>query len=414
MKIQLDNNKNGVDEGKDLLSETFYIDYTYQGWSNLLSSNIIIGSTISNTFSKSEIFNGINKSTVNSFYTLVEKEKNNTILSFGSRYEIISIKSEESFNYDGEEINNFGVGFPLFYAGLNHKINYKNTWRTYIGQGVRFPSIGEMSASTSVHSGTYIYPNLSLKPESGWSYELAYHFTEKRENFIIDLDIAYFLMRYKNMMEFSFAQWGTQYDIEHAYGLGFKTINIGETQIDGIELELNSHYNINKNWKSLINCSYTYMNPISVYPDSVYAQTNHFDVIQEINFNNSSSDSTILKYRYRHLMKINTEIKYKKLSIGLRLQYNDYMKNIDFIFNSDLVNYGVSEIGYPALIPGINQSRENNKDGDFLYDANIGFKLNKILNLNFIINNVTNTEIISRPTDLKSPRTYSLKLNIEL
>ena len=73
-------------------------------------------------------------------------------------------------------------------------------------------------------------------------------------------------MKYENMMEFSFAQWGTEYDIHIL--LGFKTVNIGKTQIDGIETELNS-YNFNDNIKSNISIGYTYMNPISLSPDLV-------------------------------------------------------------------------------------------------------------------------------------------------
>ena len=54
---------------------------------------------------------------------------------------------------------------------INHKINNNNSLRTYLGQGVRFPSIAEMFVSTDVLEGTSIFPNSSLKPESGWSFE---------------------------------------------------------------------------------------------------------------------------------------------------------------------------------------------------------------------------------------------------
>ena len=148
-------------------------------------------------------------------------------------------------------------------------------------------------------------------------------------------------MKYEIMMEFSFAQWGTEYDIEHAYGLGFKTVNIGKTQIDGIETELNASYNFHDNLKSNISIGYTYMNPISLSPDSVYAQTNNLGVLQDITFNNSSYDTTILKYRYQHLFKCNAQLQYKKLSAGIIVMYNDYMRNIDYIFTTELVNDGI-------------------------------------------------------------------------
>lgn len=415
MKIGLDNNTNGEETGKDLFSETYYLDYKYKGWSNILSSNIIIGSSTSNVFSKSEIFNGDNRSNTSSVYSFIEREEESTTVSLGGRYEFVQIKSEGKFLFEGEEAtNNFSIGYPLFYLGLKHQINYNSSFRSYFGQGVRFPSIAEMASSTNVHGGTYIYPNLSLKAESGWSYEMAYHLNQNIKNINFDIDIAYFMMRYNNMMEFSFAQWGTEYDLAHAFGLGFKTVNIGKTQIDGIETELNANLKINQFCKSSLSIGYTYMRPISLTPDSIYAQTDHFGIIEPITFNNSSSDTSILKYRYQHILKMDAKLQYKNIYSSIRLQYNDYMRNIDNIFTSVLVNDGVPEANYPAIIPGINDSRENNKKGDIIIDLNIGVQLNKIYKINFIINNATNAEILTRPSDMQSPRRYSVKLNVTI
>lgn len=419
MRIGLDNSTNEEDTGKDLFSETYYLDYKYKGWSDYLSSDIIIGATINDVFSYSEVFNGENRSNSQSLYAILERQNDNTTISIGSRYEFIKIKSEKEFELEnGNLINDFKISYPLFYAGVKHKVNVNSNFRTYFGQGVRFPSIAEMSASTNIHAGTYIYPNLALKPESGWSFESAYHFNKKIKKFLIDFDLAYFLMKYENMMEFSFAQWGTEYDIEHAYGLGFKTVNIGQTQIEGIETEINTSYNMNTHLKSNISIGYTYMNPISLTPDSVYAQTNNLGVLQDITFNNSSSDTSILKYRYQHLFKYTAQLQYKKLSAGIRVMYNDYMRNIDNIFTTELVNDGIYYNDtiqiQPPIIPGINESRENNKNGDLLIDFNFGFQLHKFAKLNFIINNVLNSEILTRPTDLQAPRRFLIKLNLSI
>ena len=160
------------------------------------------------------------------------------------------------------------------------------------------------------------------------------------------------------------------------------------------------------------------MNPIALNPDESYEDINIADSIRFITFNNSSSDNNILKYRYQHLLKIDARIEYHKYSIGVNINYNDYMKNIDRIFTTELINEGViindtTEI-YPAIIPGINESRELNKKGDLLIDLTFGIKINNIAQLNFIINNVTNAEIYARPTDIRPPRTYSIKLNLSI
>jgi len=115
---------------------------------------------------------------------------------------------------------------------------------------------------------------------------------------------------------------------------------------------------------------------------------------------------------------MDARFEYEGYSFSINLNYNDYMKNIDQIFTTELVNEGVYYQDtiqiYAPIIPGINKSRELNKKGDLLVDLSIGFRINPIAKINFIINNATNAEIYTRPTDLLAPRRYSVKLNIEL
>ena len=127
MRIGLDNSTNKEDTGKDLFSETYYFDYKFKGWIDYLSSDITVGATTSNVFSYSEVFNGENKSNSQSLYTILEKQINNTTFSVGNRYEFIRIKSEKEFELsNGDSTNDFKTRFPLFYAGIKHKINTHN------------------------------------------------------------------------------------------------------------------------------------------------------------------------------------------------------------------------------------------------------------------------------------------------
>jgi len=420
LKMSLDNSTNGVETGKDMFSKTYYIDYKYKGGLNVLNSNIVIGGTSETVLADAEIFNGSNYGSTNSLYTFLEKKIKKLTLSFGCRYEFINIKTDKKIHIEsGDTTNNFSVNFPLFYTGMKYKMNQKNSLRAYWGQGIRFPSIAEMFVFTNAHRGTYIYPNTSLKPEYGWSFELGYNFKKQEEDRLLSVDIAYFIMRYHDMMEFGFAQWGTIYDMEHAYGLGFKTINIGRTQINGAEFELKAEIPISSHLNAKIMGGYTYMQPISLTPNDVYAKTNIYGNVNQITFNNSSSDTTILKYRYKHLLKVDAEIDYKRYSLGMSCNYNDYMRNVDKLFTTDLVNEGIPEANIPPIVPGINDSREQNKKGDILINLRMGVDLsdytdNYSVKLNFIINNVLNSEILTRPTDLRPPRTYSFKLNISI
>ena len=52
------------------------------------------------------------------------------------------------------------------------------------------------------------------------------------------IDVAAFRMRYEDMMEFTFSQWSTDVSIGNGLGLGFKSLNTGNTQISGLDMSI--------------------------------------------------------------------------------------------------------------------------------------------------------------------------------
>ena len=86
MRIGLDNSTNEEDTGKDLFSETYYLDYKYKGWSDYLSSDIIIGATTNDVFSYSEVLNGENRSNSQTLYAILERQNNNTTILTHRRF----------------------------------------------------------------------------------------------------------------------------------------------------------------------------------------------------------------------------------------------------------------------------------------------------------------------------------------
>ena len=107
-----------------------------------------------------------------------------------------------------------------------------------MGQGYRFPAMSEAFYFQDIADGIYVYPNPALKPESGWSSELGIKQAVKYKSWVGYLDIAYFLMQYIDMMEFSFGKWGEDLGLANFGGQGFKSINMGKTQISGIEVSI--------------------------------------------------------------------------------------------------------------------------------------------------------------------------------
>ena len=125
----------------------------------------------------------------------------------GARYERFSLNTSESYVIDGDTINSFVAAKPVFRAGINYQLAKGTFLRSSWGQGYRFPSIAELFIETEVASGIYVFQNPNLKPEEGWSSEVAIKQVFMFGKWKGYIDVAAFIMEYKNMMEFSFGQW---------------------------------------------------------------------------------------------------------------------------------------------------------------------------------------------------------------
>jgi outer membrane receptor protein involved in Fe transport len=403
LKVVNDNSTKGVDDGQDNESEIYYTDYQWQKNIEKYNLRVTNGTTNEIVYARSDLFQGNNTRANHSLYTQLDKKMGQVNLSFGARYENFTISSEKKYVIDGVSLNSFTAGKPVFRTGINYQVAEATYLRASWGQGFRFPAMAELFISAN-QAGLEIYPNPELKAESGWSAELGIKQGIKIASWMGYFDAAAFIMQYDDMMEFSFGQWGNPLT-DPLYGLGFKSINVGETQISGIELSVSGQGNITNNLTINILAGYTYMDPISLDPNVVYASGTGG---LEYTYNNSSSDSTILKYRYKHIAKTDIEVTYKALSIGGSFRYNDFMRNIDKIFTEDGVG------GESGMIPGINKAREQYLKGDFIVDARLGYQLNDMTRFGFIINNLLNREYMTRPATMMAPRTFAMQLALKI
>ena len=433
LKVINDNLTKGIDVGQSNKSEIFYTDYQWQHNYKPISLRITSGTTNELVLAQSDLFNGNNSRKNHSIYTQIDKKWDKVNLSFGGRYEHFTIDSDKKYFINGESISSFVKAKPVFRAGLNYQVAEATYLRTSWGQGFRFPGMAELFISAN-QGGIELYPNPELKAESGWSTEIGIKQGLRIKNWVGYIDVAAFLMRYYDMMEFSFGQWGGPED--PLGGIGFKSINVGETEISGVELSINGQGKINPNLTINVIAGYTYMNPISLSPNSVYAYgINHGDtskttyesngttgemdtiytlVDQSITYTNSSSDATILKYRYKHIAKADIEVVYKGISLGGSVRYNSFMHNIDTIFTT---------VAIAGIIPGINESRGDNPNtdiiethgkGDFIVDLRAGYQMNTIFRFGIIVNNLFNVEHITRPANMMPPRTIALQCTMKI
>ena len=417
LKVINDNSTADQDDGQDNESELYYSDYQWQKNLEEYNLRITTGTTNEIVYGRSELFQGNNTRRNHSIYTQLDKKIGRLNISLGARFEHFAVESETEYLIDGQILNSFSAGKPVFRTGLNYQVGEATFLRTSWGQGFRFPAMAELFIRTN-YSGLEIYPNAALKPESGWSAELGIKQGLEVGSWRGYLDVAAFIMRYNDMMEFSFGRWApNQPDPNdpnaslNFYGLGFKSINVGKTQIYGTEFTLTGQGKISKNLIINLLAGYTFMQPTSLSPDEVYAVLDEpinldGETISELTYNNSSSDPTILKYRYQHIAKIDAEIMYNRYSLGGSVRYNDFMKNIDKIFADPmLVLIGIS---------GINEAREKFKDGDLIIDARLGYQFNEMIRFGFIVNNLLNREYMSRPATMMPPRTFAFQCSLKI
>jgi len=402
LSVTNNNLTDGVDVGQNNSANNYYSDYQWQKNIEKYKLRITSGTTNEKVNANSDLFSGKNYKITNSLYTQLDKKWNRFNISLGARYESFRLHSEDKYFIDGDSINDISAEKPVFRTGLNYQLAEATYLRASWGQGYRFPSMAELFISTN-QSGLEIYPNPQLNPESGWSSEIGIKQGVRTGKWMGYIDVAAFIQQYDNMMEFSFGQWGESQEDTNFYGLGFKSVNIGTTRITGVELSLSGQGKINSDLTINLIVGYTYMNPISLDLDYVYGE-DYYDT--PLTYKNSGSDSTMLKYRYEHIAKADVEILYKKITIGGSMRYNSFMKNIDYIFTDPIVE---------ALgITGINESREKFKNGDLIIDLRAGYQMTKTARLGFIVNNLLNTEYMSRPANMMPPRTFAMQLALKI
>ncbi|MGZ4158886.1 MAG: TonB-dependent receptor, partial [Bacteroidia bacterium] len=275
---------------------------------------------------------------------------------------------------------------PVVRAGLNYRLAKATFVRASFGQGFRFPTVAEKFIHTSA-SGLDIYPNDSLKPESGWSSEIGIKQGVKIGDWKGYIDVAGFWTEYSNMMEFSFGQYGKPTDPN--YGLGFKSKNIGNTRIKGIDVSV-----IGEGKMGLIDITallgYTYIDP---------RQT---DFNEARDTSQNTSKNNLLKYRYRHTGKADVQLGYKKVNFGVSMRANSFMENVDAFFVDSY------------FFPGMKEYRAAHNKGDAIFDCRLSYQLNKTAKISFIVNNIFNREVMSRPMDVLAPRVYAFQLTIKL
>lgn len=328
-------------------------------------------------------------------YVQLEKKYKKLWTSLGLRYEMNQVD-----DYLLEKK-------PVMRAGVNYELHKATFLRASFGQGYRYPSIAERFVSTTF-GASKVFPNPGLLSETGWSAEIGCKQGFKFGTWMGVFDIAAFWTEYDNMMEFNFGLFLPkdstlgQVNNPNDY-LGFKSINVGSTRINGFDISIMGQGKI-VGLDSRIIIGYTKMNPILLRPDSAILV-------------NVSGNSKTLKYRYRHSVKFDMEHTLKRFTLGNTLLYNSFMKNIDEVFQNskpDENPFGVIfELG-TGIPTTVDDFRKKYNKGTFIWDIRLGYQITQDIRFAFVVKNVLNTIYAERPAILGAPRNFTLQLGIDL
>lgn len=292
----------------------------------------------------------------------------------------------------------FTPALPITRFGLNFEASKNDYIRASFGQGFRFPSLAERYINEPIPTNgisVSVFPNPNIRPETGWSAELAYRHNFIFPNFRFYTDLAFFWMEYQNMVEYS---------LVFSPSIGFQSQNIGGARIAGWELSLGSEGRIGK-VPLRIWGGYTYSSPgdLERFPEQkkvgVYLKHLFQDFAKGIDRNDQDIYKRILKYRSLHTFRMDVETEYKGFIVGSSLNFNSFIHGIDQVFV------------FGFITPGMSKFRDVHNKGAWIWDLRLGYRFNKKQNLSLVINNVLNTEYASRPARMGQPQTFSIKYN---
>ncbi|MFM9006881.1 MAG: hypothetical protein ACKOSR_15505, partial [Flavobacteriales bacterium] len=120
----------------------------------------------------------------------------------------------------------------------------------------------------------------------------------------------------------------------------------------------------------------------------------------------SDPTNSMLKYRFKHLAKADIELNYKKYGIGFSGRYNSFMRNIDIAFEDGILG--------TEILVGMDHYRAIFNRGVPVFDIRLNYAFSQQLKFNFIVNNLTNAEYVSRPGAIQAPRNFIVQLQYAL
>lgn len=319
-------------------------------------------------------------------------------LSGGLRYERNIQRSPEIIQLDDNVFDTIPNGIteegkPVLRLGANYQAAKATYIRASWGQGYRYPTIAEKFIRTQFSPTQFVAPNPSLVSETGWTAEIGVKQGIKIGRWMGFIDLTGFVSEYSNMMEFVLSEELSKIIVNPGPPptIGFQAVfqsqNIGDTRVEGYEASITGQGPVGRGNLAIL-AGYTY----------VYPRYKNFGTEEN---RSSSADYNVLKYRFRSMVKWDSEYSISRFAVGVSVQYNSFMEAIDAIFEVE------SEESFAA----VKRFREEHNNGFVVLDVRASYKITPQLKINGICGNLLNQAYSYRPALLEGPRNYTLRLD---
>lgn len=339
---------------------------------------------------------------------------------FGARWEIYKIDNEYGYlspvlisGKEDEEVNN--VPLPVASIGINYKAGRRTYLRMNSGMGFRIPSFTERYLSASA-GPINAYSNPDLLPEFSVSGEIAAKQGIQISKWLAYLDLAFFWQEYWELVEYKFGVYapnplppGTStFDY-----LGFKPSNTSRARVAGLEFSFTGEGKFGKIPVRLLG-GYTFTYPVELSEAGDTTKTlNKFGTYMKYFFKSMGGIDDelyvgLLGYRYRHQLKANIEVDWKKFTFGTEFQYYSFMDKIEYVFS--------------VFIPDINSFREAQMErkvtGDVFLNLRAAYDFStenrNYGKISLIIGNVLNRESAVRIAKMDPPLNVTVQYRIKI
>jgi len=290
---------------------------------------------------------------------------------------------------------------PILRTGLNCQLTRSTSIRFSFGEAYRFPAVSERFLYAEA-GGLNIFPNPELKAERGWSLEAGIKQEINISTWKAYADLAIFWNEYNNLINYTFGKYrDTAASSINNYG--FKALNISRARIAGFEISIlgeGSIYNI----PLRIMGGYTFAYPGDLQSDPSQRNTGRFlsNLFKSFGGLDSAGKVGLLTLRNRHIIRFDVEADFKRVTLGVALNYNSPVERIDDYYK--LID---------IIVPGIKNYLKDYSKGTVVLDAKISYRIKNFAKLTLLAKNLANVEYSDRPGLISAPRSISLQCNIK-